>query len=59
MNNDQVLNLPFRYVDFIYVLAIRMRQNDFGVTGMHTQLHPLPSDPEKYKAHNIVGGSIP
>ncbi|EEC01305.1 chitinase, putative, partial [Ixodes scapularis] len=41
------------YVDFIYVLAIRMRQNDFGVTGMHTQLHPLPSDPEKYKAHNI------
>ncbi|CAN8022118.1 unnamed protein product [Ixodes persulcatus] len=41
------------YVDFIYVMAIRMRQNDFGVTGMPTQLHPCDSDPEKYKAHNI------
>ncbi|CAN7992966.1 unnamed protein product, partial [Ixodes hexagonus] len=41
------------YVDFIHVLAFRMRQNDFKQTGIHTQLHPLDTDPEKYKGQNI------
>ncbi|CAN7992965.1 unnamed protein product, partial [Ixodes hexagonus] len=41
------------YVDFIYIMAFRMRQNNLRQTGIHTQLHPLDSDPQKYKVHNI------